>query len=122
MIFISANIVRRSSRNLYNKTFVGHLISSKIEYLPSKYFVVFPGSRSSVRIWSTENFIEVSNFIYKKYQLTAIVCGGNGDIVYSNNFKGDSKMMGENYNPYNYYNDSNRHTKKRNFYGSIYNN
>ena len=43
-------------------------------------------------------------------------------VVYSNNFKGDSKMMGEKYNPYNYYNDSHRHTKKRNVYGSIYNN
>lgn len=63
-----------------------NLISSKIDCLPSKYFIVFPGSRSSARIWSTENFIEVSNYIYEKYQLTAIVCGGNGDIIYSNNF------------------------------------
>jgi ADP-heptose:LPS heptosyltransferase len=62
------------------------LISSKNKNLPSKYFVVFPGSRSSARIWSTSNFIEVSNYIYEKYQLTAIVCGGNGDIVYSNHF------------------------------------
>ena len=62
------------------------LISSKIKNLPSKYFIVFPGSRSSTRIWSTSNFIEVSNYIYEKYQLTAIVCGGNGDVIYSNDF------------------------------------
>ena len=62
------------------------LILPKIENLPRKYFIVFPGSRSSARIWSTENFIKVSNYIYEKYQLTAIVCGGNGDIVYANNF------------------------------------
>lgn len=62
------------------------LISSKNKNLPSKYFIVFPGSRSSARIWSTSNFIEVSNYIYEKYQLTAVVCGGNGDIVYSNHF------------------------------------
>lgn len=62
------------------------LILPKIENLPRKYFVVFPGSRSSARIWSTDNFIKVSNFIYEKNQLTAIVCGGNGDIAYANNF------------------------------------
>jgi len=62
------------------------LPSPKIENLPKNYFVVFPGSRSSARIWSTENFIEVSNYLYEKYQLTALVCGGNGDIVYANNF------------------------------------
>lgn len=44
------------------------------------------------------------------------------EVVYSNNTKGDSKMMGEKYNPYNYYIDSYRHTKKRNVYGSRYNN
>jgi ADP-heptose:LPS heptosyltransferase len=62
------------------------LIKSTIKYLPKNYFVIFPGSRSSNRIWNTENFIKVSNFIYEKYQLTAVVCGGNGDIAYSNNF------------------------------------
>jgi ADP-heptose:LPS heptosyltransferase len=63
-----------------------NLPSSKAEILTNKYFIVFPGSRSSARIWSTENFIAVSNYIYEKYQLTAVVCGGNGDIAYSNNF------------------------------------
>jgi ADP-heptose:LPS heptosyltransferase len=62
------------------------LILSKNKNLPSKYFIVFPGSRSSVRIWNTTNFIEVSNYIYEKYKLTAVVCGGNGDIAYSKNF------------------------------------
>jgi ADP-heptose:LPS heptosyltransferase len=62
------------------------LISSKFEHLPSQYFIVFPGSRSSARIWSTQHFISVSNYIFEKYHLTAIVCGGQGDIAYSNNF------------------------------------
>ena len=62
------------------------LPSSETKDLPNNYFVVFPGSRSSARIWNTENFIELSNFLYEKYQLTALVCGGNGDIVYANNF------------------------------------
>ena len=58
----------------------------KIKNLTKSYFIVFPGSRSSARIWSTENFIEVCNYIYEKYQLTALVCGGYGDINYANNF------------------------------------
>ncbi len=62
------------------------LPSPKIQNLPKNYFIVFPGSRSSTRIWSTDNFIEVSNYLFEKYQLTALVCGGNGDIVYANNF------------------------------------
>lgn len=63
-----------------------NLPSSKVKSLPSKYFIVFPGSRSSARIWRTENFIEVSNYIYEQYKLIAIVCGGHGDIAYANNF------------------------------------
>lgn len=51
-----------------------------------KYFIVFPGSRSSARIWDTGNFIEVSNYLYQKYKLTAIVCGGQGDIIYAEKF------------------------------------
>jgi len=62
------------------------LPSTKTEDLPKNYFIVFPGSRSSARIWSTDNFIVVSNYLFEKYQLTALVCGGNGDIVYANNF------------------------------------
>ena len=62
------------------------LPSPKIENLPKNYFIVFPGSRSSARIWDTNNFIEVSNFLYDKYKLTAIICGGNGDIAYAQKF------------------------------------
>ena len=68
--------------NFKNENFPDPNIDSNLY----KYFVVFPGSRSSSRIWSTDNFIEVSNYLYKKYNLTAIVCGGKGDIVYSENF------------------------------------
>lgn len=62
------------------------LQTPEIKKITNNYFIVFPGSRSSARIWSTENFIEVSNYLYAKYQLTAIVCGGNGDIAYAKNF------------------------------------
>lgn len=44
------------------------------------------------------------------------------EIIFTNNNKGDCKMMGDKYNPYNYYVDYTRHRKKRNIYGSVYNN
>jgi ADP-heptose:LPS heptosyltransferase len=50
--------------------------------LPEKYFVVFPGSRSSARIWPAENFVRVSNYIFETYGWTAIVCGTKNDAVY----------------------------------------
>lgn len=73
--------------NVSSINFEGAVLpSTKTEDLPKNYFIVFPGSRSSARIWSTDNFIEVSNYLFEKYQLTALVCGGIGDIVYANNF------------------------------------
>jgi hypothetical protein len=42
------------------------------------------------------------------------------EVAYSSNIKGDCKMMGDKYNPYNYYIDYSRQRKKRNVYGSVY--
>ena len=75
------------SINIFSINFNEETFSTaKFENLPKNYFIVFPGSRSSTRIWNTDYFIEVSNYIYKKYKLTAVICGGNGDMVYANNF------------------------------------
>lgn len=54
--------------------------------LPAHYFVVFPGSRSSARIWSTDNFIRVAHFLWEQYGFTAVVCGSAGDKKYSDAF------------------------------------
>ncbi|WP_288071812.1 glycosyltransferase family 9 protein [Hydrotalea sp.] len=58
--------------------------------IPSKlfhdYFVVFPGSRSAQRIWPTENFVEVSNYLYEKYKWVAVVCGSGADQPYCKAF------------------------------------
>ena len=62
------------------------LPESKIKLPQKEYFIVFPGSRSSARIWDTKNFIELSNYLFEKYKLTAIVCGGKGDLVYADDF------------------------------------
>ena len=58
--------------------------------IPSKlfhdYFVVFPGSRNAKRIWPTENFVEVSNYLYEKYKWVAVVCGSRADLPYCKAF------------------------------------
>lgn len=54
--------------------------------LPENYFVVFPGSRSSKRIWPTESFVRVSNYLFETHGWTAIVCGTNSDAEYINAF------------------------------------
>lgn len=54
--------------------------------LPQNYFVVFPGSRNASRIWSAENFVELSNFYFAKTNFTAIVCGSQADEVYCQAF------------------------------------
>jgi len=54
--------------------------------LPEKYFVVFPGSRSKMRIWPAENFVRVSNYFFENYGWTAVVCGTKADITYTTAF------------------------------------
>ena len=60
-----------------------------------------------------ENKVKSSNNLFKTTQ---------AEFVYNSNFKGNCKMMGEKYNPYNYYVDNPKTTKKRNSYGSLFNN
>lgn len=54
--------------------------------LPEKYFVVFPGSRSKKRIWPTEHFVRVSDFLYETTGATAVVCGTKNDKAYTDAF------------------------------------
>ena len=54
--------------------------------LPEKYFIVFPGSRSKARIWPTESFVQVSNYLFEQYGWTAVVCGTKGDAEYTSTF------------------------------------
>lgn len=79
-------VCKSSIPNLNLKFESNTLPQSHITLPKDGYFIVFPGSRSSARIWDTENFIEVSNYLYQKYKLTAIVCGGQGDIIYAERF------------------------------------
>jgi len=54
--------------------------------LPDKYVVVFPGSRSKTRIWPTDYFIQVMNYLYEQKGFTAVVCGAPGDKIYTDAF------------------------------------
>lgn len=59
--------------------------------LPEKYFVVFPGSRSKTRIWSTEHFVRVSNHIFENYGWTVVIAGTNSDKEYTDAFTSQYK-------------------------------
>ncbi|MCW3087899.1 MAG: ADP-heptose:LPS heptosyltransferase [Sediminibacterium sp.] len=54
--------------------------------LPGKYFIVFPGSRSKSRIWPTEHFVRVSNYLFDTHGWTAVVCGTPSDEAYTRSF------------------------------------
>ena len=54
--------------------------------VPENYFLVFPGSRSKARIWPSEHFVQVSNFLFEQFGWTAVICGTNADAVYTNAF------------------------------------
>lgn len=53
---------------------------------PTQFFVVFPGSRSAKRIWPTENFVLVSNYLFETTGATAVVCGTGNDAPYIDSF------------------------------------
>ncbi len=80
---------------------------------------IFPKvfDNQKIKLTSDENLFEkkakFSSNLFKTTQ---------AEFVYNSNFKGNCKMMGEKYNPYNYYVDNPKTTKKRNSYGSLYNN
>jgi ADP-heptose:LPS heptosyltransferase len=73
-------------KSLISNTHLSDTISLpevKIKYqLPETYFVLFPGSRSNKRIWSTDNFIAVSNYLYDRHKVTLILAGAASDSQY----------------------------------------
>lgn len=62
------------------------LLPAMAETLSVSYFIVFPGSRNRARIWPTENFLAVSEYLYMKYGWTAVLAGAAGDIPYTTAF------------------------------------
>lgn len=71
-----------------SNTLIKKSILPNIQFsIPLTYFIVFPGSRNKQRIWPTNFFIEVSDFLFKKYQLTAVLCGATGDLPYTSYFE-----------------------------------
>jgi ADP-heptose:LPS heptosyltransferase len=55
--------------------------------LPDKYLVIFPGSRSSKRIWPADFFSEVAIYCQQQLGWEIVLCGGPGDVAYANAFK-----------------------------------
>lgn len=54
--------------------------------LPEKFAVIFPGSRSAVRIWPTASFITVASHLFRTQGLTMVVCGSLADTAYTTAF------------------------------------
>ena len=54
--------------------------------LPEKFAVVFPGSRSKSRIWPTDYFIAVCNYLYTSYGFTIVIAGAGADKIYTTAF------------------------------------
>ena len=78
-------IIGKSSATI-NTSIEINLLPNYSESLPNDYIVVFPGSRSTKRIWPIQNFIEVCNYLYKEYQYTVVLCGSTGDKIYTDAF------------------------------------
>ncbi len=79
--------ITKKNSNVSN-TLIKKSILPNIQFsIPLTYFVVFPGSRNKQRIWPTNFFIEVSDFLFKKFQLTAVLCGATGDLPYTSYFE-----------------------------------
>jgi len=79
------------NKSLISNTYLADTTSLpevKIKYqLPENYFVLFPGSRSAMRIWSVHNFSVVSNYLFDKYKFTVILAGAASDSKYGEAFE-----------------------------------
>ena len=77
-----------------NKQFVELVTGSKLEItkpninpqklsvvtgLPQNYVVLFAGAAAKRKRWSTQNFAQIADYIYTRYQLPCVVCGAKGD-------------------------------------------
>jgi ADP-heptose:LPS heptosyltransferase len=81
-------LLQTEIKNLPSNTLFSNVVLPNIQHLnlPQNYFVVFPGSRSTSRIWATDNFVALSNFYFAKTNYVAIVCGSKNDEGYCQAF------------------------------------
>lgn len=89
-----SNDVKHEINNNYNflkhigihekpKIFSPPLKASPKLNLPSKYYVLFPGSSNKYRNWSIKYFSEVIKFINLSYKIIPVLCGGSSEIEIS---------------------------------------
>ena len=55
--------------------------------LPENYFVIFPGSNKSSRIWPASNFAQVASFIHNAMGYHVVICGAKTDLPYAEELK-----------------------------------
>lgn len=58
---------------------------------PQPYVLIFPGSGKPEKIWETDKFVEVANFIFETYGYHICLCGSKADVPHAENFKNNFK-------------------------------
>lgn len=77
--------------NLMRKSLPIPILSIQNRVTPSnilintRYAVIFPGSGNPSRIWKTDHFCKVADFLSKEYTLDICLCGSKSDEIYANN-------------------------------------
>ncbi|MGG9964520.1 glycosyltransferase family 9 protein [Ferruginibacter sp. SUN106] len=62
-------------------------VSNNSFSLPEKpYVLIFPGSGKPEKIWTTDKFIDVANFITKTLGFNICLCGSKADVPHAINF------------------------------------
>ena len=84
--FITQEISKVTNTNIDTS-----LLPSTACELPAPFFVVFPGSRSSFRIWSASHFAAVSHYLFLEFGWTPVICGSNQDAPYAKAFSKNYK-------------------------------
>jgi ADP-heptose:LPS heptosyltransferase len=62
-------------------------VNNTVQLPTLNYVLLFPGSGNKERIWDTEKFIQVAEFIQKEYGYSICLAGAPTDVVYANLFK-----------------------------------
>lgn len=55
----------------------------KVEGLPQRYVVLFPGAAAKRKRWNTNNFAKIADYIIENYQLACVICGSKGDAQFA---------------------------------------
>lgn len=64
-----------------NPTLLSNISHDSITGLPSKYAVIFPGAGWVGRRWPIKNYVDIIDWLWSNYRLTAVIAGGEEDVL-----------------------------------------